>query len=411
MQILRRGRWVAQNPAGDHPSFHIWRAYSPTRDWASIAVEYARVMGWQGATAETEAESERQQRRAQAEEETEQTFWNDVLGQPFKMAIKGPDWEALKDRAENPPAPAPRPLPRGILPPEGFILTAGVDCQEDRTEVQIVAFGANYTRAVIDNIVIQYHIRSDECRAALDSLLSASFPTALGRKVRLDALAIDGGAYTDDVWEWAMKHPYSRVIVTKGSGTQNAPPMKRMAFDKASDRKARRRQKQGWIVGVSGLKGQFYDRLAITDATQRGFIRFAAGLGDEYFRQITAEVREIKRSPSGVMISRWKISESGRRNEALDTMLMAEAAARFKDWHWMPMDRWDELAAERGTAPEDAQGDLFADAPVAPKGVEPAAKAAPDIDVAPPVVPGPKPQAAPRRSSFLGDKPKGWINR
>jgi phage terminase large subunit GpA-like protein len=412
MAMLRRGRWVAQNPNGDHPSFHIWRAYSPTRDWASIAIEYARIMGWSSITAEHEDDAERQASRAHAEEETEQTFWNNVLGEPYKMAVRGPDWEKLRDRAENPPPPCPRPLPRGILPAAAFIFAAGVDCQEDRTEVQLVAFGPNFQRWVIENIVIQHHIRSDEARQSLDSLLGASFSTALGRKVKIDALAIDGGAYTDDVWEWAMKHPYSRVIVTKGSSSPSAPPMKRMAFDKKSDRKARRRQRQGWILGVSGLKGEFYSRLEITDPAQRGHVRFASGLGDEYYRQLTAEVREIKRSPSGVMISRWKVSEAGRRNEALDTMLMAEAAARFKDWHWMTPERWAEVEAQRATAPESAQGDLFATAAVASHHPPvPTAERPQEIEVAPPVDQGTQQQVGPRRSSFLGDKPKGWFRR
>ena len=415
MQMLRRGRWVAQNPRGDHPSFHIWRAYSPTRDWASIAVEYARVMGWSSVTSEDADEAERQQAKAAAAEETEQTFWNDVLGEPFKMAVAGPDWEKLRDRAEKPAPPAPKPLPRGILPAAGFIFAAGVDCQEDRTEVQLVAFGANFTRWVIDNIVIQHHIRSDECRGALDSLLSARFQTALGRKVQIDALAIDGGAYTDDVWEWALKHPHDRVIVTKGSGSQTAPPMKRMSFDKASDRKARKRARQGWILGVSGMKGEFYARLAVTDSAARGFIRFAAGLGDEYYRQITAEVRELKRSPSGVMVSRWKIAEAGRRNEALDTMLMAEAAARLKDWHWLPSERWAAIEGERGGAPDDAQGDLFAAAPVAPKAAQPAQPAAaPDVTPAPETETKPEPVAPP--VSWVATEPEkpariSWLRR
>jgi phage terminase large subunit GpA-like protein len=416
-RIIRAGRWVVQNPAGDHPSFHIWRAYSPTRDWASIAVEYARVMGWTGLRADS-VDAERQMARAQAEQETEQTFWNDVLGLPFKMASKGPDWEVLRDRAENPPPGAPRPLPRGTLPAAGFILTAGVDCQEDRTEVQIVAFGPNFIRWVVEYIVIPHHIRSDECRAALDGLLKASFRTELGRKVALDALAIDAGAYTDDVWEWALKHPWHRVIATKGATSQNAPPLKRMEFDRKADRRAARRRRQGWIVGVSGLKGEFYARLDVADPAQRGYVRFAAGLGDEYYRQLTAEVRVLKRSTAGVMLSRWVIAEAGRRNEALDTMLLAEAAARFKDWHWLPEERWAAIAAERGTAPDEAQGDLFVDAPVVPKEAQPvgATALAPetDADVAPPVTWAPpmtKPPA-PVSGGWLGGKVRrGWLKR
>lgn len=415
-RIVGRGRWVAQNLNGDHPSYHLWRAYVPQRDWASIAVEYARVMGWTGLT--VSADAERQMARAQSETETEQTFWNDVLGLPFKMATKGPDWEALRDRAENPPAGAPRPLQRGTLPAAGFILTAGVDCQEDRTEVQIVGFGPQFTRWVIEYITIPHHIRSDECRAALDALLKATFRTELGRKVALDALAIDAGAYTDDVWEWAMKHPYTRVIATKGATSQNAPPLKRMEFDKRADRRAARRKRQGWMVGVSGLKGEFYARLDVADPGQRGHVRFAAGLGDEYFRQLTAEVRVLKRSTAGVMISRWVVAEAGRRNEALDTMLMAEAAARFKDWHWLPEDRWAAIAGERAAPPDDAQGDLFTVSPVAPKSAKPTKAPSPapepDENVAPPVTwaaPAPKP-AAPGSGGWLGGKNrKGWLKK
>ena len=369
--MVARGRWVATNRSGDHPSFHLWRAYVPQRDWASIAIDYARVMGWSSQSTPTEEEEPGENT---AEEETEQTFWNDVLGLPFKMATKGPDWEALRDRAQSPPTEAGGPLPRGTLPSAAFIFCAGVDCQEDRTEVQLVAFGPNFTRWVIDYIVIPYHIRSDDCRSALDSLLNANFRTERGVRVKLDALGIDGGAYTDDVWEWAEQHPFRRVIVTKGATSQNAPPMKRMAFDKRSDRKARRRQKQGWLVGVSGLKGEFYSRLAVLDPEQRGFCRFASGLGDEYYRQITAEVREVKRSPSGTMISRWVLSEPGRRNEALDTMLIAEAAARLQAWHYMSMDQWSELEGERAGDPQDAQGELFGATPVAPKDSAPKAE-------------------------------------
>lgn len=365
-ELVAAGCWIPTNPDGDHPSFHLWRAYVPQRDWASIGSDYARIMGWTSST-RAEDHAEAGERDATAEEETEQTFWNDVVGLPYRMATKGPDWEALRTRAENPPKEAPRPLPRGTLPSAPFLFTAGVDCQEDRTEVQLVAFGPNFVRWVIDYIVIPYHIRSDECRTALDSLLGASYRTQLGRKVKIDAMGIDGGAYTDDVWEWAEKHPYSRVIVTKGATSQNAPPMKRMAFDRKSDRKARRRQRQGWIVGVSGLKGEFYARLGVQDPDTRGHCRFAAGLGDEFYRQITAEVREIKRSPSGTMVSRWVLSEPGRRNEALDTMLIAEAAARLKTWHYMSPEQWSELEGARAGPPDDAQGELFQATPVTPK--------------------------------------------
>lgn len=354
--MVAKGQWVAHNEAGDHPGFHLWRAYVPQRDWASIALEYAQVMGWTGLTlAEATADSLRDPVDAQ----TEQTFWNDVLGLPYEQASKGPDWEKLRDRAESPAAEVGPGLQRGILPATGLILAGGVDCQGDRTEIQVVAFGRNYRRWVIEYQVIPHHISSDEARAALNHLLRATWRTAVGRRIALDVLAIDGGAYTEDVWDWALTHPYTRVMVTKGATSAMAPPLKRMEFDKRSDRMARRKRKQGFVVGVSQLKSDFYTWLDKTDPAERGYCQFASGLGDEYYRQITSEVRILKRATSGVMVSRWVVAEAGRRNEALDTMLMAEAGARFKNWTYLSDAAWDQLDAERGAEPDEPQGDLF----------------------------------------------------
>ncbi|MCE8421475.1 phage terminase large subunit family protein, partial [Rhodovulum sulfidophilum] len=192
--MVAAGQWTAHNPAGDHPGFHLWRAYVPQRDWASIAVEYAQVMGWTSASLSQEGETKLAE---QVDAQTEQTFWNDVLGLPYEQASKGPDWEKLRDRAEKPDEEAGRPLPRGIVPAQGVILAAGVDNQGDRIEVQIVAFGRNYRRWVIDYVVIPHHISTDEARAALDQLLKSTWRTETGKRLALDVLAIDGGAYTE----------------------------------------------------------------------------------------------------------------------------------------------------------------------------------------------------------------------
>lgn len=405
--MVAAGKWVAHNPKGDHPGFHLWRAYVPQRDWASIAVEYARVMGWTSVALTPDGKAKLAE---QVDAQTEQTFWNDVLGLPYEQASKGPDWEKLRDRVEAPAEGAVPPIQRGTVPAQGVILACGVDCQGDRIEAQIVAFGRNYRRWVIDYQVIPHHISTEEARLALNQLLKSAWRTEAGRRVALDVLAIDGGAYTEDVWDWALGHPYTRVIVTKGATSALAQPLKRMEFDKRTDRMARRKKRQGFIVGVSQLKGDFYAWLDKTDPAERGYCAFAAGLGDEYYRQVTAEVRVLKRASSGVMTSRWVISEAGRRNEALDTMLMAEAGARFKHWTYMSDAAWDQLDAERGGGPEEAQGDLFAAAvPVVADLPRPLSARAMAQDPAPaPALPrGGKPR--PEQKPTTADADPGWV--
>lgn len=363
--IVKRGRWKATNPNGDHPGFFLWRAYAPQRDWASIAKEYARIMGW----TRTEGKATEEERKQAVEAETEQTFYNDVLGLPYEQASGAPDWEELRNRVEGADEieGGIRPLPFGVLPATGFIFTAGVDCQDDRTEVHFKAFCSNRQRWSISYKIIPHHISTQECRDTLDAYLAAEWRTELGFKVKLDALAIDGGTYTDDVWDWAKKHPWSRVLIVKGGSNQNGPIMVPQKFERRKDGKAKRRQKRAFILNVSTMKGQLYKWVEQLDPEERGYCHFALGLGDEFYRQFVSEVKILTKARSGVVTAKWDLVEPSRRNEVLDTELYAEAAARRKGWASMTDAQWDVLAAERAAAPPDHQGDLFdATVPVVP---------------------------------------------
>lgn len=359
--MIAAGKWVPHNPSGDHPGFYLWRAYVPQRDWASIAVEFAQVMGWTGTLASVDTDQAPQPDTAAddpapIETQTEQTFWNDVLGLAYEQATKGPDWEKLRDRVEQ--AEDGAVLPMGRLPACGVILTAGVDCQLDRIEVTICAYGRGHRRWVIEHRVIPHHIGDDEGRHALDALLKARWRTVLGLGIEIDMLAIDEGAYTEDVLDWAKRHPWQRVITVKGSSSANGPTLRPQTDRRASGRVIRN-QRRRWMLNVSQMKADFYGWLVKHDPEERGFVAFARGLGDEYYRMITSEVRVIKRTSSGTTISRWEKVEPTRRNEALDTMLYSEAAARKKGWNAMTEEQWGALEIERGAAPPDAQPDLF----------------------------------------------------
>ncbi len=151
-----------------------------------------------------------------------------------------------------------------------------------------------------------------------------------------------------------------------------------MKFERRNDGKAKRRQKRAFILNVSLMKGQFYGWVRTEDPEERGFCQFARGLGDEYYRQVTSEVRILTRLRSGVVTAKWDLVEPTRRNEALDCALYAEAAARRKGWASMTDEQWDAIEAERGQAVQDRQPDLFeADLTVAEAEVPTAAERKP----------------------------------
>jgi len=395
-RIVAKGKWVARNPGGDHPGFFLWRAYAPQRDWASIAVDYAKMMGWGGLTADEVSDAEI---RKGVEEETEETFWNDVLGLPFEQASAGPDWAALRDRVEN--AEPETILPRGIVPGCGVLLTAGVDFQMDRIEVSIVAFGRNFRRWVVDHMVIPHYVGDDEGRAALDALLKATWRTELGLRLPLDIMTVDEGAFTEDVRDWGKRHPFTRVMLIKGARSASGPILTPQRERKANGA-VMKRQKQRFMLNVSQMKADFYGWLAKDDPEERGFVAFAQGLGDEYYRQITSEVRVMKRTPSGVMVSSWVLVDTVRRNECLDTMNYSEAGARKRGWTSMTDEQWSALADERGVAPKEPQPDLF-DAQALPLSAQATAQA--------PKAPKAAPDSETQAQTVRPGKRGGWMGR
>ncbi|MBP1806470.1 phage terminase large subunit family protein [Rubellimicrobium aerolatum] len=397
VRIVAVGDWVPSNPRGDHPGFHLWRAYAPQRDWASIALDYARAMGWTS-LGEVGAAAEPALAKA-VEAETEQTFFNDVLGLPYEQASKGPDWTELRDRVEN--AASGEGLPVGVVPSQGVILAAGVDCQGDRIEVQVVAFGRGYRRWVVDYRVIPHFIGDEKGREALDALLKATWRTERGLRLPLDMMAIDVGTFTEEVWAYGKRHPWNRVILVKGATSATGPVLLPMKFERRNDGQAKRAQKRAFMLNVSQLKADFYTWLAKLDPIERGYVHFARGLGDEYFRQVTSEVRVLRRSRTGVLTSSWDLVEATRRNEALDTMNYAEAAARRHGWTSLTDEQWDRLEAERGGAPLEPQPDLFDAEAAAP--VAAAAPATPGGNAAPSSPSG-------RPDGYLGPRRKGWLS-
>jgi phage terminase large subunit GpA-like protein len=112
---------------------------------------------------------------------------------------------------------------------------------------------------------------------------------------------------------------------------------------------------------------------------------FPRGLGDDYYRQLTSEVRKISRNSAGVMVSKWEVLP-GRRNEVLDTAVYADAAALRKGWRSLGPEGWERLAAAQSEPPAEAQPDLFDAAPPIPAAAPPEpprARAAPPQPAAP----------------------------
>lgn len=363
-QMLDGLEWRARNPAQKrfHRSFYIWSAYSPLQSWERIAREWFSAKG---------------------DPASEQVFLNDTVGRAYVTTGEAPPWEALRDRGAN------SELARGRIAAGGIIVTLGIDCQGDRVEWQAVSFGREFRRYVIDCGVIPGHISEPETQNRLDGLLQQTWVNSYGRRIGIDKAAIDGNAYTEEVWGWAKRHPASKLVMVRGSNTESAPLTARVKKERSHKTgKLLKYAKRFYNFNAATLKMALYRNAAKTDPLERGHIAFPAGLDDEYYRQLTSERRVPKRRKDGFTEYKWE-KDPAQANEMLDTMNQAEVAAILFGIRGLPDRIWDQLEADRERAPEAAQLDfeegLFAVAPGA---------------VAPPAAPASKPPEKPAENRW-----------
>ena len=351
--MKRRLEWRAENEKAKrfHRSFWIWSAYSVLQSWARIAREWLDAKG---------------------DPAKERVFYNDTVGLAYEALGDAPDWEKLRDRASE------SPYRRGEIPAGGLLVTIGVDCQIDYVQWQVVAWGRDNRRWIIDSGTFPGHIAEQKCQDALDALLKQTWKNAYGRPIGVDLLAIDGNAWTEDVWGFVRRHSQNRVMMLRGVGSDTAPLLARVKKERTKDGKLLKYSRRFFNFATSVLKMALYRNLAKTDPLERGFIGLPQGLDDDFWRQLTAERRTAVQR-RGFTVYQWT-KDPNQPNEGLDTALQAEAAAIKLGIRSMMDAAWDRLEAERETppAPTDLQPDLedlmrtpFASADTVPPGSKP----------------------------------------
>ena len=328
----RAGRWVAQNPAAAayHRSFSLWSAYSPLMSWERIAREWIDAKG---------------------DAASEQVFLNDVVGRAYDAGGTAPDHSALMERG------AASVRQRGVVPAGYVILTLGIDCQDDRVEWQLIAWDRYRRRAVIDHGIVDGHISMQAAWPRLDAVVNGEWRTEGGGRLGIDRCAIDGNAWTEDVWAWAKRHPVSKVIMVRGANSDNAPLIAKVKRERTASGKLRKYVGRFYTFNGSVLKMRLYRDLKNEDPATPRYVDLPRGLEEEYYLQLTAERRKEVRNKQGYSRFVWT-KDPTQANEMLDTMIQAEVAAIRHRVFELNEAEWDALEAERGAAAADEQLDL-----------------------------------------------------
>lgn len=265
-----------------------------------------------------------------------------ALLQPFINTILGEVWEE-KGETLDPSSFIGRreAYDHESLPDEAITITAGVDTQDDRIEVQFVAWGAREESWPCLYEIIRGDPSQPQVWKELDELLLRQFFTDQGRVLRLRAACIDsGGHHSAAVLSFTKTRKSRHIYAIKGQAGARPIWPKRSSKAKTSE--------TIFMIGVDSAKEALYGRLKITKPGP-AYVHFphAEEFDEEYFAQLTAET-VVTRVREGRPVRVWVPRRA--RNEALDTFVYAHAALRSTK---LKLDTDKEQATPRNDAYHD----------------------------------------------------------
>ena len=235
------------------------------------------------------------------------TWVNTFLGETWEDQGEQVDDHDLMQRAED---------WGDELPSDVLLITAGVDVQDDRLEVEVVGWGRGEESWSLDYRTLYGDPSTAELWMQLDEALKRSWPHETQGEMAIRATCIDsGGHYTQQVYNYARINAGRRVFAIKGIGGEGKPIVGRPSKNNIGKINL-------FPVGVDTAKELVYSRLKITDEGE-GYCHFPSGRSPEYYMMLTAE-KKVIRYHKGRPRREWVKIRT--RNEALDCRVYATAA-------------------------------------------------------------------------------------
>jgi phage terminase large subunit GpA-like protein len=301
--MLARGEWRPTNPMNaSHmkAGYHINSLYSP--------------YGWY-----SWAEAAKDWEDAEKDVSKQKTFINTVLGETYKEEGEAPPWENLFNRREA--------YAVGKPPKDVRFLTAGVDVQKDRVEVEIVGWCKGKRSYSVEYLVLPGDTSGSQVWDDLGALLSKVWIREDGAALPIRLMGVDTGYNTQHVYGFCRKYDHTRVIPMKGQDTLQIPVTPPRSVDYAVNGKKVGKVRV-WNIGVSVVKSELYGWLrqekAEDGTAPNGYCHFPE-YDTVYFKGLTAEKLQMKIDNKGFRKYEW-IKEFDR-NEPLDCRVYARAAA------------------------------------------------------------------------------------
>ena len=280
---ISKGKWKASEKFNGRAGFRINGLYSV---WVTME------------------EAAREFLMAKKQPETLRVFVNTYLGETWEDEGERIDDLGLYEKRED-----------YTIPNEVILLTAGVDIQDDRLEVEIVGWGLEEETWSIDYYIVYGDPTSPNIWQELELILTKTFEKPDKTKLKIVSVCIDSGHHTNMVYQFCKPRYARRVFAIKGIGGEGKAIVGRPNKNNIA-------RITLFPIGVDTAKELIYSRLRIKDYGA-GYCHFPKKYSEEYFRQLTAE-KVVTKYRRGFKKREWVLMRP--RNEALDCRVYALSA-------------------------------------------------------------------------------------
>jgi phage terminase large subunit GpA-like protein len=289
--MLEGGVWKATVTTGESGvrSYHLTELSSKFSTLQSVAAQYD----------------------AAQTPEQKQSFFNTCLAQTYEAGTEVElSSSELQQRAEQITAPYANNIEK---------ITAGVDVQSNRLECTLLAHCADGTSSVLNHHKLMGDTSGEAVWLTLDTALGEVFTLASGRKLTVQAAAVDSGFSADRVMAFVnMQRRKSRACYA----VKGRAGFERMPLAWGGNLKGQMRL---LIIGTDAVKHTVQRHLAL-QSIEPGYIRLPSHLPQEYFKGLASEelrVRYVKGAP------KYEYHRTFRQNEPLDCLVYATAIANM----------------------------------------------------------------------------------
>ncbi|MEC1744131.1 phage terminase large subunit family protein [Schinkia azotoformans] len=287
----QEGKWIATAESSIR-GFHLNELLSPWRRWGEVITSFLRAK--------------------KKGTEALKVWTNTSLGEPWEEEGQKIDDDSLFGRREDYEAD----VPDGVK-----ILTAAVDVQDDRFEIEVVGWGIGRESWGIEYHIIHGDLKQERIWNELDDYLKKTWAKKDGKQFAIACTCIDsGGHFTQEVYRFTKDKLARMVYAIKGASAQKGEYVPLIA----GTTKTKVLKTLLVSLGVNDGKSRVMSSLNVEDFGPN-YCHFPVGRGYEkiYFKSLTAEKLET-RYEKGIPYQQWVKIRA--RNEAFDLRVYNTAA-------------------------------------------------------------------------------------